>query len=79
MLAPVCTRVFWGFFYPLFLSLSLQRVIHTKDQQEREALVLKIVLFGGFLKFGIKDFYSETICLAALTVLNRSSCAQLNG
>lgn len=48
MLAQVCTRVF-VFFCPLFLGLLLQRVIYTKDQQEREALVLKIVLFWLFL------------------------------
>lgn len=64
MLAQVCTRVF--FFPPFCFSLfRSSEWFYTKEQQEHEALVLKIVLLVAFL-FGIKDVYSETIVFSGI-------------
>lgn len=68
MLAQVCTRVF--FFFPPLFCFSLFRSsewFYTKEeQQEHEALVLKIVLSVAFFLFGIKDVYSETIVFSGI-------------
>lgn len=71
MLAQVCTRGFVLCFSLLRSSESFMRRIRRNMR-----LFSSKLFFGRFFSFSIriKDGYSETICLAALTMQNKSSC-----